>query len=597
MTSVLTRIIQAVSPKAPKNAGDLLDSVQREVWPFLQQVRRKINEIITVIDTYPTAFDDHTALTQASRATARQHPSAAVNTDDGSTFTGHLVGTDDLREAMAVLDDLVIPTPGPAFPGFYEDAPLPDGTASPGTSAYASHGDHVHPMTDPVVAGSYLYTALVGGQAWADCATTFGGYIHPWNNGWTETALGSGVWNRDSLGSITDAGVVAGFFDGVTPELNMRLFSTYSPDAAWRMFDGIYTVTSLGSESSHAQVTRATDLNESSEFVVSKCVKVTGGTSGGGHVFRYNGPSLPDVDTDLLSWEDLGAGDLPGDASYELLTAAQLVTEGANSNVADLEWSQSFGGDTPATEAFLTIAGTPGVSSLPAGLQEFRIEQVSVTTGASSGTTTLKLKCYVVEADGGTIVGEAFTAESLPIVHNAAPAQLRFQYTLASAVPMTSAYRLVLIPILSTDVTELLTISIRYNSPTRGTWWKSTMTFATTTAAEEDFFDVTIDGDGIIDTQGHTNLLVHPGTLAELNGITTSGHRVGHTIACTFTSPIVMNDGAAVTSPVFKLYLEQPSMGTVKTGCAIFRMLDMVDETDLEGAQIQCWRYNGGSLS
>jgi len=54
----LQKIIQAVSQKAPKDADSLLDAIQREVWPFLQQVRRRINDIVDELQE-PSGIGDY----------------------------------------------------------------------------------------------------------------------------------------------------------------------------------------------------------------------------------------------------------------------------------------------------------------------------------------------------------------------------------------------------------------------------------------------------------------------------------------------------------------------------------------------------------
>lgn len=95
MTVVKRRLIEAISDRAPGDAESLLKATQREVWPFLQQVRRLLrNGVVT----------NHPDLLQ--RDLPRQHPSAAIAIDDGAVFTGLLADLVDLLGAMAVLDKL-----------------------------------------------------------------------------------------------------------------------------------------------------------------------------------------------------------------------------------------------------------------------------------------------------------------------------------------------------------------------------------------------------------------------------------------------------------------------------------------------------------
>jgi hypothetical protein len=604
MTSILRKIIQAVSPKAPGSAEDLLSAVQREVWPLLQQLRRRVNDIVDVIDTYPTAFDDHTALTAASRATARQHPSAAINTDD-STFIGRLLGTNTLKQAMVILDALVLPA---AFPGFYPGPMKKVGTDDPGNSGLVADGNHSHPAADPAVEGSYLYPAKKSDQL----ARTEARCLLPWGaatgtlfsslwtqisgvSTWQWSGFAGQLYGMDSTGS---PGIVLEDGDVVVSWCPVTIDPPWTDPVHFFTYEvvdcGFHMVGEWG-VSTKPVIRRMPDANTSAGLCNGAYVYIGGtGVQYEGKYLRITTDNPIVVDATALTLELLDT--MTAATSYELLTSAQLVTEPADSDNGDLTCYQSFGGEMDFPQAFMTLAGTPGTTSIPAGTQSFAIEQVTVTTGATSGTVTLRLYVYVYEADGATPVSTAFVAESSPLFLNTTTYNLTFQYELTPSCQLTSAQRILLKPVLYTDITELVTVTIRYNSSTRGTWWKSTMSFDTITTAEEDWFDVTIDGDGILDTHGHTNLKVRGGTLNELNGITTAGHRNGHTIACTFLDTIVMNDGADVASPVFKLWLEQAQMGSVKTGGAVFRMIDIPpSEEDPEG-QIQCWRYNGGSL-
>jgi hypothetical protein len=365
------------------------------------------------------------------------------------------------------------------FPGFYPGPMAAVGADNPGDVGTAARGNHSHPAADPMVEGSYLYTALIPGQAWTACATVFGGYIHPWNNGWTETSLGSGVWNRDAVGAITESGIVTAFFDGVTPTLGMRLFSTYSPSAPWRMFDGIYTVTDLGSDTTHAQVTRATDLDASVEFVVGKYVQVTGGASNTGHLFRYDGPASPTVDTDALTWTDLGVMDPPAGDRFELLTGAQLTSEGASLE----EYEEALNidaadGETSFTTTFATLDNTPGVAEYAAGMTTFQAMAVA-TPGSAGSETTLTARLYKQPLAGlPTLLLEATSLD----ITGGATGLVQWQKYLASPAAMNPTDRLLVIWNATTTSTSTVAVHLVLNNWQRTTRIRTTIQMASPSA-------------------------------------------------------------------------------------------------------------------
>lgn len=86
------RLIQAITDRAPKNAKDLLDTTQREVWPFLQQVRRLLNNF------WHPDLDGRNEL--------HQHESEPIDIND-NVFDGNLVGMTTLKQAMTFLDDFL----------------------------------------------------------------------------------------------------------------------------------------------------------------------------------------------------------------------------------------------------------------------------------------------------------------------------------------------------------------------------------------------------------------------------------------------------------------------------------------------------------
>ena len=177
-----------------------------------------------------------------------------------------------------------------------------------------------------------------------------------------------------------------------------------------------------------------------------------------------------------LTFEDIGTS-YASTLAYELLTGPQLTSERAD-NVSTLEQSWSLGGgagEVGAVHPFVTILGTPGVSSIPALPWTFDNESVYLAADIG-GVTTLKVNIRD-EDDGGTII---FSAESAPI-HATTPTPLTFQGGLSSPLAWNPAHRMAAEYLLKKTATGTVTIHHRYSSPKRGT--RITVPFAMASGA------------------------------------------------------------------------------------------------------------------
>jgi hypothetical protein len=376
------------------------------------------------------------------------------------------------------------------FPGYYEGPMVAVGSDTAGDSFTLAHGNHSHPPGNPAIDGTYLFSAKKSDplvRVSARCLLPWGAETGTlFSSLWTQIA-GVSTWQWSGF-----AGQLLGFDSSGSPTIVLQdgdIVVSWCPvtvEPPWtdpvhfftyEVVDcGFHMVGGFG-VSTKPVIRRTSDANTPSGLRNGAYVRITGsGVQYEGKYLRITTADPIEVDVTPLTLELLDT--MSAAVSYELLTSTQLVTEPADNDTADLVCSQSFGGDTPFPQAFLTLAGTPGLTSIPAGLQSFRVEQVTVGTAANSGTVTLKLRAYIIDADGSTIIGTAFTAESPPLSLSSSSFVLEFQYNLASSVTLTSAQRLLLMPILSTDITQLVTLTIRYNSASRGTWWKTTMNFA-----------------------------------------------------------------------------------------------------------------------
>lgn len=415
-------------------------------------------------DPAGSALGDHKVATDATDEAASGADYLLAKHSNNGNVTFALDSTDGLRRVKGTVTHPTVPTP---YPG-----PMtPVGTNDPGNDARWARGDHSHPSVNPVADGAYLHTAFIPGQSWTACATLFGGYIHPWDNGWTRTA--PGVWRRDAVGSLTE--LAGGFFAGVTPVLGMRVLSTYSPTAPWRMYDGIYRVSNMGSETSHGEVTRVTDLDESSEFVPGKCVLLTGGAGYTNHLFRYNGPVSPVVDTDLLEWEDLGVIEPPTGDRWQALTAGQLVSEGASAAVLESTVVvTATDGEQGLSYQFATLPGTPGVAQIPAGVHTFHV--TARAEGGDPGATTT-IRCALARMP---LVGSPteYVSGSTTALGNTESVHV-FQATLAAPVAVDPTDQILWLFYAQTDSVAPVAVHLVYSNAGHTTRVRTTLVMAT----------------------------------------------------------------------------------------------------------------------
>lgn len=374
----------------------------------------------------------------------------------------------------------------PTVPVASDEMPSADGgTGTAGASPDFSRADHAHPSPDPVTEGAYLYPALVsnpllrtavrgliasGGEIWTfgTTAVQISGV-----STWQESVTPGPLYLKDNSGSGTirarDGDRVLGVVDGGT--------STHA---------GIYEVVDCGihtpsggewpgsgpAVTTKAVIRRATDANTPAGLCHGMVVQVTGGAS-----FQYNGDwftlSTADpivVDTTPIAFSHSGTA--PAGDQHELLTGAQLTTEGASSADADTVATASAGGDGYLL-AFETLAGTPGASAIPAAPWTFEHEAIWLDADLG-GETVLRWEVY---KDVGGVPALLFTAESPPI-HNTTPAPLAYQFD-GAPYAISPTDRLNAIGVVHTTSVTPVTLHLRYNSATRGTRIKTPFTFAT----------------------------------------------------------------------------------------------------------------------
>jgi hypothetical protein len=346
--------------------------------------------------------------------------------------------------------------------------PKPLGTAFPGVKKIASPSDHVHEGSNPAVEGATLYPSLIPDlliRPSVRCLSAQGlGYGLNLVDLWTQIG-GVSTWSKDATdpvlgyvdGGAGNIALSAGDFFGVVNET--------SSFPGQEKYSGIYELLIQGDgDTVSAVIRRVAEANTPAGLCSGMTYRVTGvGVAFEGEYFTVTtaDPIAPDVTALTVTH----AGTYASTLAYELLTGAQLVTEGAD-NTSTLEQSWTLGGgagDAGAPEPFVTILGTPGVSSIPALPWTFDNEEVYLDA-VPSCVVTLKVNVRDQD-DGGAIV---FTAESPPIT-NTAPAPLSFQGGLSVAAPWSPSHRLSAEYVLHKAGSGTVTIHHRYSSPTRST--------------------------------------------------------------------------------------------------------------------------------
>ena len=151
-------------------------------------------------------------------------------------------------------------------------------------------------------------TALQGKNffAKADLALT-GMPAYTYDNG---TAGVGATITVDANGAFEDSNS-----DGVQLQVNDRVFIRSEYSGVADAHEGIYDVTAVGDGSNPAVFTRATDADESAEFLQNKTLYVGQGDTHSGHVYAITSGSNPVMGTDAINWEEKSETPAVGDGS------------------------------------------------------------------------------------------------------------------------------------------------------------------------------------------------------------------------------------------------------------------------------------------
>jgi hypothetical protein len=290
-----------------------------------------------------------------------------------------------------------------------DDDPLPDGIANPGVGIEASRFDHVHPLISDLK--SFLFSAkfpnaLDGGDIYC-CYTGYEGCgdWYPFES-WAEPY--PGVYVASAPGPLTYAA-----FDGVDPDVTnpsgvpsivgktiMCVAPTLTETRKKRT--GLYIVDDSGAHmegdvlvSTYATFRRHPGFIDGGDFATGQAWHILNGNYYGNDWVKLTTTGTIVLGTTPLDWAKESSQ--PNEASAALLTASQIALASSETVEASTTLKASDGQATlyEATigyAEFETLAGTPGLTAIPAG--KITMEAMAKVDTAATGDTTLTFVVY-----------------------------------------------------------------------------------------------------------------------------------------------------------------------------------------------------------
>ena len=393
-----------------------------------------------------------------------------LNRDGQGAVTGRNLGAPVAPADAARLEDL--PQPSLAIPT------MDGGGGSAGDTSDLTYakGTHQHPEVPPIppaVVASTLYPAkVVDANLRKNCRGLLPhGSGVGFNTIWSPSPGTLYTWQMNGyvIGGITfyshllinktgGADIMA-----VAGDRLVARSDTYTSGEA--QYYGIYVVVFPGDLTHPAIIQRAPDANTPATLCHGMTVQIDGPSNAehNGDYFTLTTSDPIVVDTTALTFSV--ASSYTSTDSYELLTGPQLTSEGASNEPLVESWIATSGtGDTGATDFFTTIAGTPGLSSLPAGMWTANLPEVYVDDD-STGTTVVKVR---ITQDNGGVWTTLFDIVSPPLSMSAVP--MAPQYNQAADIAFSPTYKLVVQVMLSTTSPTPVRVFFRYSDPSHATW-------------------------------------------------------------------------------------------------------------------------------
>lgn len=227
---------------------------------------------------------------------------------------------------------------------------------------------------------------------------------------------------------------------------------TYDPET------GSYVGTSF--VQTQARLRRVATLDESSEFIQYMTYYVEEGDNYAGFYAELQNAAVV-LGTTEQSWTFASTHSWTN--SYELLSSAQLTSRGASTVSTDMGITVSSPGTHIMSPVFSTPAGSPGITTLPAGPVTAWLKDVALSTSAKGNGTYNKIVAYLYDWDRASSYTPivSWTSENIDWVN---ARDIEWEGTLSSDYSLAAGHAVVLRYYLYTDSTSSVAISFTYNS-------------------------------------------------------------------------------------------------------------------------------------
>ena len=384
------------------------------------------------------------------------------------------LGRSTLPDGAARLDDI---------PPFSTATPTHDGGAgSAGNSGTIADGAHQHPGENPAEASSYLYPS--------DVPTPGTGTLHapavyvpltvsPYDDGigngldfsrWTPIA-GAFTWQYNYHNQLFKDQVGLGGSHTYEPmTYGQRFvvpndFSQVNPAVSPNL--GIYELVHQSDGSTdYAIIRRTADANTSAGLAVNTAALVTGDPTATGYGQYYVQQTAGPITVGVTALQFVAQSTYAPDVTHKLLTGAQLLSEGAD--ITSTLYCDGYGTGDMDPVSFDSLAGTPGVSVMPAELYGAQLEGVTVRSSDPAATAVLSIQFIDLDGAGTSFLG----GFSNPLPVSSTPTTVGFQAALASPYTWIPTGRLRILISMTATGSQPVTVAFAYSSPTRGTWLK-----------------------------------------------------------------------------------------------------------------------------
>lgn len=478
------RLIQAISDRCPKDATSLLEATKKEIWPFLQQVRRLLLDATGGGDVPGGTGTGGTTVVVNEGDTNTTVISTTINP---SPFSDHLVKARTLDET--------------SVGGLSEKTKAGNRISLSVTNDAGVEKLLIGAIDQPAsVSGAYLRLAGVmdphlrapvrclaasgsgGGMGSGSGGGMMLGLVFDW---WYQIAGSAGTWtwrskNNGILLGYSSSGTIAcvkGDRILVDRELKYVLDIGYSYVSVPSPYIGIYEVLDPGTADTPAVIRRSSDANTASEFYIGTIVQVTGEPKSDqyGKYYRFDAagtisPDLTNVVADQYAYVAPNQQQLLTDAEYRLASLEPSPLY--------VEWEVVDGEAWPESNYFDTTATIPGASAIAAGTQRFYGPAFWVegaNPGVNPGDTFVGYRIIKLPTGGGDPVTLFDAYDSAPIT-NSVGASRNWQVDILTT-SLSPTDRLRLIPIAKTTCKSAVTVHMEWHQPTDSPYWLTTMQF------------------------------------------------------------------------------------------------------------------------